>query len=78
MAFTTIIGKDADGNIITTVTEIPELPPYIPTQQELILQQISTLEQQVTARRSREAVLGIDNGWLADINAQIATLRGQL
>jgi hypothetical protein len=42
------------------------------------LAQISILEAQITTRRMREASLGIDNGWLADIDAQIATLRKQL
>lgn len=42
------------------------------------LSQIATLETQITARRQREAILGTDNGWLADIEAQIAALRTQL
>lgn len=29
-------------------------------------------------RRQREAILGIDNGWLADVNAQIVALRAKL
>jgi hypothetical protein len=43
-----------------------------------ILEQIATLESTVTQRRLREAALGTDNGWLADIDAQIAALRAQL
>lgn len=39
---------------------------------------IEKLEASITDRRIREAVLGVDNGWLADINAQIAVLRTQL
>lgn len=56
----------------------PELEPCIPTQAEIIIQQIHELEAQITTRRIREAVLGTDNGWLADIDAQIAVLREQL
>jgi hypothetical protein len=47
-------------------------------QEESFRQQIAALESTVTPRRQREAILGIDNGWLADVNAQIATLRAQL
>jgi len=40
--------------------------------------QIADLESMVTARRYREAVLGIDGGWLSDLNQKIVTLRNQL
>ena len=50
----------------------------VPTPNDLLKQQITALEAQVTERRTREAVLGIDNGWLKGINDQIATLRTQL
>ena len=43
-----------------------------------VLSQIAKLEATITPRRQREAILGIDNGWLADVNAQIATLRAKL
>lgn len=43
-----------------------------------IKQQISVLEASATPRRVREAVLGTDNGWLAALNTEIATLRGQI
>lgn len=39
---------------------------------------IVTLESSITPRRTREAILGADNGWLADIELQIQELRGQL
>lgn len=42
------------------------------------LEQIRVLENSVTDRRTREAVLGVDGGWLANINQQIAALRSQL
>lgn len=41
-------------------------------------QQISQLEATVTPRRLREAVLGIDRGWLVVINAQIEALHLQV
>lgn len=40
-----------------------------------ILAQIIALEATVTQRRLREAMLGVDNGWLAALNSQIAALR---
>lgn len=40
--------------------------------------QLQQLESQITPRRTREAILGTDNGWLADIESQIAVLRTQL
>ena len=43
-----------------------------------VLSQIAELEAPVTQRRQREAILGIDNGWLADVNAQIIALRAKL
>ena len=39
---------------------------------------IAALEATITPRRTREAILGTDNGWLADIENQIQELRGQL
>ena len=39
---------------------------------------IAALEEKVTPRRTREAILGTDNGCLADIELQIQELRGQL
>lgn len=43
-----------------------------------IVAQITALEAQQTDRRVREAVLGVDNGWLANLNSQITVLRTQL
>lgn len=48
------------------------------TPNEVLLSQIQTLEATVTDRRIREAVLGVDNNWLRNLNDQIATLRAQL
>ena len=39
---------------------------------------IAALEEKVTPRRTREAILGIDNGWLANQEAAITLLRQQL
>ncbi len=40
--------------------------------------QIDALESQQTPRRLREAVIGKDGGWLANVEAQIDALRAQL
>lgn len=53
-----------------------EEPPV--SEREALLAQIVDMEAQQTPRRVREAALGIDGGWLADLEAQIATLRAQL
>jgi len=45
---------------------------------QAILITISVLEESVSPRRNREAILGSDNGWLASIESQIAALRAQL
>lgn len=52
------------------------IPPVQPNA-ELLLQ-INSLEGTITARRLREAVLGTDNGWLANIEDEIEDLRAQL
>lgn len=51
-------------------------PPIDPNAETL--NQIYLLESTITARRLREAVLGTDAGWLADVESQIEVLRGQL
>lgn len=43
-----------------------------------ILAEIAALEVQQTPRRIREAVLGLDGGWLSSIGSEIETLREQL
>lgn len=52
--------------------------PPAPHPNIVILAQILVLEKTVTQRRLREATLGTDNGWLANLNAQIVTLRESL
>lgn len=43
-----------------------------------VASQIAKLEASITPRRMRESILGIDNGWMANVDAQIATLRLKL
>jgi hypothetical protein len=52
--------------------------PSPPTPDELIKAEIAAIETEITARRMREAVLGLDAGWLATRNEEIAALRAQL
>lgn len=44
----------------------------------LVQSEIASLEASITPRRIRESVLGLDNGWLKNINDQITSLRAQL
>ena len=50
----------------------------ITTKNAPVLLQIDTLEKSITTRRIRESILGTDNGWLKNIEAEIETLRAQL
>lgn len=52
--------------------------PSPPSQYELTLANITALEQSVTQRRVREAVLGVDGGWLKDLDARVTALRGEV
>lgn len=57
---------------------IPD-PVEPPDPREAILAEIASLEATVTNRRLREAALTEDGrAWLADVDAQIAALRGVL
>lgn len=49
--------------------------PPAPSPSELILRQIRELEATITPRRLRESILGIDNGWLNELEQQITELR---
>jgi hypothetical protein len=67
-----------DNAVIATQEQIDAInlinnPPL--TSKQIALNQIAELESTVTERRLREAILGIDGGWLSSINAQIAALR---
>lgn len=78
--------KFVDGVWMLENIPVPEqIIESEPTAEELLVQkntpilaQIAELESQQTDRRVREAVLGVDSGWLANLNNQIATLRAQL
>ena len=48
------------------------------TERELIIAEISRLESQDTTRRRREAILGIDGGWLRNLNNLIELERSKL
>lgn len=65
---------------VWTVHAIPPEPEPEPEPEPLppTLLAIYALEAAVTPRRMREAVMGVDNGWLADVNNQIIALRAQL
>lgn len=68
-----------EGMIPITIEERDALlSPLAHEPTTAIIDQINAIEATVTPRRIREAVLGIDNGWLADIDSQIAELRAQL
>lgn len=54
------------------------IDPAPMTSAQVALARITELESSVSDRRIREAILGIDDGWLANIEAQIAVLRAQL
>ena len=69
------------GSVQCTDEEAEQLRQALlpkPTQADLIRQQIVELEVKQSDRRIREAVLGIDGGWLANLNGQIESLRAQL
>ena len=65
---TLITDEEADA-----LREAPQL-----SEEEIVKRQIAEIESTITVRRVREAVLGKDNGWLAERDAEIAALRLQL
>lgn len=79
-AYLALIGGQSEGKLIAVdaagVLVLSDQPP--PSQNEIIIGQISALERQQTPRRLRECSLGTDGGWLANIDAQISALRNQL
>jgi hypothetical protein len=88
-AVTTII-RDADGANIPADSANVDYQSYLawlasgnsPTpysaQNLTIKQQIMMLEATITPRRLRESLLGIDNGWMKNLNDQIVALRANL
>lgn len=69
------LGQDIvpDANGYPVLTELTT-----PSKSQLALVKINKLEASVTQRRLREAVLGIDGGWLVAVNLQIEALRKSL
>lgn len=65
-----------DGEIYSVY--FPAVWPPEQPENYYIKQQIAELEATATERRYREAVLGIDNGWLKNLNDQISSLREKL
>lgn len=73
----------SEGNIpFTAEEEIEWAAQVLEYQKEqpkiLIKAEIAALEALITPRRTREAILGTDGGWLAQQEAAIAALRAQL
>ena len=65
--------------ITLTETEVAELQARaLASPNDDVKQQIDALEATVTQRRLREAILGTDKGWLADVDAQITERRASL
>ena len=64
-------------DITDAEAEILQTPPP-PSADELVTQQIAALEASISERRKREAILGEDNGWLADADTKIKSLRAKL
>lgn len=76
-----------DGGMATRIASLDELRDvllaqapdgWLLTGNDQIKSQIAQLEDSVTERRIREAVLGTDNGWLKNVDGQIAGLRAKL
>lgn len=73
----------SEGNIPFTPEEeikwADEQAKYAKEQPKILIKvEIAKIEATITPRRTREAILGTDNGWLADQEAAIALLRQQL
>ena len=71
---TAVIG----GTYLDGVFTAPPAPPIPPAPSLTVEQQIILIEATITDRRIREAILSIDNGWLANLNVQINALRAKL
>jgi len=88
MSYKVVIAQD--GSVKACGPNVPEYAPHVPAGCQLVVRdtvslvtldptaQIAAIEATITPRRMREAVLGTDNGWLAAVDAQIASLRSQL
>ena len=67
-----------EGIPAAVATEIVDQPTQTPTPAQITIAKIAALESSVNDRRLREAVLGIDGGWLKALNDQVSELRAQL
>lgn len=67
--------QDGSQDYLITASMKPYTPPA-EAPEPSTKEKIEALEASVTARRLREAILGIDDGWLADIDRRISALRG--
>lgn len=75
----TVIGEGESGNWLDLDDADPRVVAYVAQWwAESPRSKIARLEASVTDRRLREAVLGIDGGWLKGVSDQIATLRATL
>lgn len=79
--------QDSENRDLWWVTEnygpgFVEVLPKVPTLEEqnaeMVKAEIALLESTITVRRLREAVLGVDGGWLASVEAEISRLRSTL
>lgn len=73
----------SEGNVPFTEEEElqwdAELTEYAKEQPKILIKaEIAALEATISPRRTREAILGTDNNWLAHQEAAIAALRAQL
>lgn len=66
------------GKTIATPEQIQAALHPVKSTKQIALEKILELESTITDRRVREAVLGIDNGWLKSVNDQMTNLRTQL
>ena len=66
-----------DGTVQITDAEAQEIIAAN-TPAPMVKDQIAAIESTITQRRLREAALGIDGGWLAAKEAEIAALRSHM
>lgn len=78
--YETLLQGQSDGKVIAVGTDgFPTLQDTLPlVGNDLLKSQIASLEAEITDRRLREAVLGIDGDWLKDQDAKISKLRSML
>lgn len=76
-----LVNAQSEGKVIS-FDETTQMPIAVEYKQisvnDALKISIARLEQTITPRRMREALLGVDDGWLSDIDQQISDLRAQL